>query len=198
MKNFNSCRIFKTLIILFIIHQIVLFENIHAASKKNCRERPIEVNIENADIILAGTVRKIERNYSQSTYAAYIQIHRIIKGHSQVYEILNMNYDSFFDINGGILNNHKNLVKKNQSKNVINGKILYVSKFGSKEICESSVKPHDVRIFLLGVDSHKSIYLNSSLIQPRLMRAKPKNSITMSGEYFDDSIRKHISCFLQS
>lgn len=49
-----------------------------------CREKTLDENIKNADVIITGLVRRLERNYSESTYSAFIQIHRILKGLSKI------------------------------------------------------------------------------------------------------------------
>lgn len=150
-----------------------------------CKENPIELNIENADVIIAGTVRKLNKNYSDSIYGAYVQIHRVIKGHNQVYDIFNLKIENR---NDPIERANRNLAKRT-NKLTINGNILFINNFGSGFICESNVKPHDVRIFLLSIDKHKNLYLNSSLIQPILAKAKNLNTY-IENEYYEDTKSK--------
>ena len=141
-----------------------------------CKEKPLEQNIENADVIFAGTVRKLERNYSSVHYSALIEIHRIIKGYHLVYDIVYANIDSqrlFVD------GQNRPILARRTSANklVINGHVIYVNNFGSNAICESKVKPNDVRIFLLSMDKQRKLYLNSSLVQPTLTKLRNLNAI---------------------
>ena len=145
-------------------------------SIQSCKEKPIELNVENAEIILTGTVRKLERNYSQMQYGAYIEVHRIIKGHIQIYELFNLNFNEN--------EMQKNLTKRT-SKQSIYGHILFINNFGDPRICDSIVKPHDVRIFMLGIDSNQRLYLNSSLVQPTLTKIRNLNIVSENEHTFD-------------
>lgn len=61
---------------------------------------------------------------------------------------------------------------KSKRNKVVNGNLLYVRNFGSPSICESDVKPNDVRVFLLKLeqlDDHDEtsyyLSLNSSVVR---------------------------------
>lgn len=59
---------------------------------------------------------------------------------------------------------------KRTNKLLINGNLLFVRNFGSESICESHVKPNDVRVFLMRFerglfDDEPRVFLNSSLIR---------------------------------
>ena len=138
---------------------------------KQCKEKPIEQNIDNADVIISGTVRKLERNYSFNLYSALVEVHRIFKGHQQVNDLLSFNLENSLakDI-------QRNLTKRT-SKFIINGHLLNLYNFGSIEICESNVRPHDVRIFLLTISRQKRLTLNSSLIIPTLTSLRNLNTL---------------------
>ena len=153
--------------------------NLSLVSLQTCKEKPIELNVENADVILTGTVRKIERNYSQQQYGAYIEIHRIIKGHDQIYEIYNMNYENAFSIEM-----QKNLSKRT-NRNSINGHVIFVYNFGNLQICEAVVSPHDVGIYLLSIDAQNRLYLNSSVIKPILTKVNNLNVISANENTYD-------------
>lgn len=89
MAKFGDINFFKkiyhnlsiTVIALILAHSNADF----------CLEKPLEENIKNADVILTGLVRRLERNYSEQSYSAYIQIHRILKGTSK-----HFNYTKYF------------------------------------------------------------------------------------------------------
>lgn len=177
-------RIF--LVFLFVLFN--LFNRIWTQDQRNCKESPLEVNIDQADVIIAGTVRKLERNYSKETYAAYVQIHRVIKGQNLLIDFLNIKLDNnLVDSNA----NTKLLIKRT-NKIVVNGNLVHVKNFGSKIICESNVKPNDVRIFLLEMDSNnRMLYLKSSLIKTTLAKSKsndlasdPKNTNELCNSFF--------------
>jgi hypothetical protein len=151
---------------------ISYYYNVYENNK--CREsRPAEESFLAAHIIVTGTVRKIERNYSQATYAASVQIHRILKGYELVYDLLNINTAAAAEASSSSNSNlfhlaekrDKLLAKRTSKFASINGNFMLVRNFGSAAFCDSHVKPNDVRIFLLKVNSRKEIYLASSLIR---------------------------------
>lgn len=160
------------LILLIII--IVINISLVVPVSQACKEKPIELNVDNADIILAGTVRKLERNYSLTQYGAYVEVHRVIKGNHLIYDVYNTVYENPYQIEM-----QKNLSKRtHRQQNSISGQIIFVYNFGDTNICSSKVSPHDVRIFLLSVDTYKRLYLNSSLIEPTLTKARNLNTIS--------------------
>jgi len=167
----------RNLLINIACKVLILFILIaESPGQELCVERPIELNVENADIILTGTVRKIERNYSEYQYAAYIEIHRIIKGHHQINELFNMNMENI---------EIRNSLSKRTNRQSINGQIIFIYNFGDRSICDSVVKPHDVRIFMLSIDSFQRLYLNSSLIQPTLKKLRNLNIISQNEQTYD-------------
>ena len=141
---------------------------------KICKEKYIEQNIESADVILVGTVRQIERNYSSDLYGASIEIHRIIKGRAQVYELFNMNFNDNTNQNKRLKLKSK---KEHFKRFTVTGNSIFAYNFGATDICESNVKPNDVRIFLFGIDDSKKLYLNSSVIQPISKELRNLNSL---------------------
>ena len=167
-RNFLINIACKVLILFTLIAEL--------SGQELCVERPIELNVENADVILTGTVRKIERNYSDHQYAAYIEIHRIIKGHHQINEIFNMNSENI---------EIQRSLSKRTNRQSINGQIIFIYNFGDKLICDAIVKPHDVRIFMLSVDSFQRLYLNSSLIQPTLKKLRNLNIVSQNEHTYD-------------
>lgn len=165
--------IFRRKFIIFGNLQIVCLALLFLSSgtsSKVCREKYVDENIANADIILSGTVRKVERNYSSDLYGALIEIHRIVKGREKVYDLFDLKIDDE--------DNHLRLkTKKNIKRVTVNGNTIFVLNFGSPNICESNVKPHDVRIFMLRIDSSKQLFLNSSIIQPISKELRNLNSL---------------------
>lgn len=166
-----------------------LFNN--GGSGEQCRERPIEENFLQADIIITGTVKSLERNASRShkhmtPYSAQIQIHRIIKGYDLVFKLLNINVEQLSAVEQA--NKRNKLFAKRTSKLSMNGNLVTVRNFGEKSICESNVKPHDVRIFPLRVDvkNNNQLYLSSSLI--KVKSGNVKNGLT------DDNVRDNTKC----
>lgn len=160
-----------------------------------CLENPIQQNIENADVILVGGVRQIERNHSNGMFDSLVQIHRIIKGHHLIYELLSLNYESARRDEPNH-RNHPHLVKKLSQVNVtqrerrsinkftINGQHLTVHNMGNKKICDASAKPNDVRIFLLGYDAAtRHLVLNSSLIKAELNKMINLNAFIENENY---------------
>jgi hypothetical protein len=179
--------------IVFIVLTIAkCWPSINCISGYYCKEKPIEESIQKADIILAGIVRKLIRNYSSELYSAQIQIHRIIKGHSLVYELFNA-----LSYNYNIREEHKlSLMKsfdKRTLKLVLNGQTIHVNNFGSPLICDSDVRPHDVRVFLLVVDKKMNVYLNSSILRPQLSRTRSLNALI---DGLHDSADEQLKCIL--
>lgn len=83
-------------------------------------------------------------------------------------------WKGYDNVNDLVLDRTQAEVKKNKPKRhdklLINGNLIYVRNFGSGSICESDVKPNDVRVFLLKVerslyDDEPHLSLNSSLIR---------------------------------
>ena len=167
-----------------------------------CKEKPIEQNVENADVIFVGTVRKIDRNYSHHIYDAFVQIHRIIKGHPQIYELVSSNYEyaKYIADNERSLTSSeallfRNVTKRAATKFTVNGHVVTITNFGSKQICDSHVTPNDIRVFMLTLESNphqqhhqyyaKRLVLNSSLIHTKLNSPTNLNSFIES-ENFED------------
>lgn len=149
----------KVNILYFQILCVLILPSIKAS--KVCKENYIDVNIAKADVILAGTVKKLDRNYSNELYAAQIEIHRIMKGRARVYDLLNLEFTP---------DENKHLrLKSNQIKKkriTFSGDTIQVYNFGSPDICESNVKPHDVGIFLVTIDENEKFILSSSVVPP--------------------------------
>ena len=172
--SINSTKVFVLVILIFNSSII--------ACSKVCREKYIDENIASADIILAGTVRKLDRNYSMNLYGALIEINRIIKGRQIVYDLFDLNFNSSHDDTEttSLLVRHKSGHNKNTKKKrlvTVTGNTIAAYNFGTQEICESNVKPHDVRIFLLKIDAGKQLHLSSSIIQPISKELRNLNSL---------------------
>lgn len=155
--------IFANLVIIFI-----LSTSLGVVSPTKCIEKPIELRVENADVILSGVVRKIDWNNSEKAYSAFVQPYHIIKGASLV------NYT-----------NNISLISENltwsSTKTDIWKDLFKVKNFGS-EICDSNVKLGDIRVFLLKFDSiSKELALNSSLI--RISPVKIQNFEIISNNF---------------
>jgi len=155
-------------ILPIIIFSLLLLSSV--ASSKICREKYVDENIANADAILAGAVKKIEPSHSGGFYGARIEIYRIVKGREKIFNLLNLTIDD----DDSQLRLKK---RKNPKRLIINGHVINVNNFGSRNICESDVKPNDVRIFLLTIDSNKQLFLNSSVIQPISKELRNLNSL---------------------
>ena len=69
-------------------------------------------------------------------------------------------------------------LSKRTNRQSINGQIIFIYNFGDKRICDSLVRPHDVRIFMLSVDNYQRLHLNSSLIQPTLKQLRDLNIVS--------------------
>lgn len=89
MSKISDINFFKKIVQIIVFAVILVDSNAHF-----CLEKPLEENIKNSDVILTGLVRRLERNYSEQGYSAYIQIHRILKGKSK-----NFNYTESFIFN---------------------------------------------------------------------------------------------------
>lgn len=160
-----------------------------------CREKPLEQNIHNADVIITGMVRKLERLYSESIYGAYVQIHRILKGFDQMNDFLRQTSATIDDSsNSREKFSNKFLAKRTNKMSLINGNVLFVKNFGSSSICESHVKPNDVRVFLLKLVSEnkdeRSIYLNSSLVK---IEANSLRNSASNGKN-DEELKDYMKC----
>ena len=182
-KCADKCLFFNCL--SFMITFITVFLAASVKSSQLCRDDYIGDNIERADIILAGTVRNLNRNFSSEKYGAMLEIHRIIKGRVLIYDIFNLKMEY-------IENRRLRLKSSNPQKQkrlTVNGNTLFVHNFGDSKFCQSDVKPHDVRIFLLTVDDEKQLHLSSSVIQPiskdlRNLNSLYENQFTDRCNYF--------------
>ena len=165
----NNFLLFNRIIKVIVFLAIFVVEI--QCTSKTCKEKPIEQNIENADVILVGTVRKLERNYSFNLYVALIEVQRIFKGHQQINDLLSFNLE-----NSLVKDIQRNLTKRT-NKFAVNKHFLQIYNLGSNEICESNVRPHEVRIFLLNVSKQKRLNLNSSLIPTTLTTLRNLNTL---------------------
>jgi hypothetical protein len=169
-------------LIFFLGHISLNFNNKILVKSSSCikdfnNRRTIEASIEQADVIIAGQVRRVD-SYSpenhtlfNTSYGAFIQINRIIKGQTLLYDILNRvnskklkskkrEFDSILN-----KNNTKQSLKRTKKYSII-GNMVYVKNFGNLSICVSRVEQNDFRIFLLSYDSSKkSLMLDSSLVE---------------------------------
>lgn len=207
--SMNSCRVEGA----FNAREISQIKSLAASSSiehssaavAKCKERAIEQNVENADVIFVGTVRKIDRNYSHHIYDAFVQIHRIIKGHPQIYELVSSNYEyaKYISDNERSLTSSeallfRNVTKRAATKFTVNGHVVTITNFGNKQICDSHVTPNDIRVFMLTLESNphqqqhhhhqyyaKRLVLNSSVIHTRLNSLTNLNSFIES-ENFED------------
>ncbi|CAF0717274.1 unnamed protein product [Brachionus calyciflorus] len=147
---------------------------------KICRESSIEENVVKSDVIISGIVRKLERDYSKQTYGAYIQIHRVIKGNAFISDNFNVSFEKI---------DYK--TKRTHRASLPSG-LLNVRNFGSEKICDSNVKPNDIRIFLLRFDQkQKNLLLNSSVIKITL--SKMQNFELIDNNY-DLNATKYTDC----
>jgi hypothetical protein len=154
-----------------------------------------------ADVMVSGVVRKLERHVNpnrSSSYGAYIQINRVIKGHSLLFELLRAKqsaaanrHSSPFSINNklDVQSSLDNLFQNESDTDEVNvsiasrnntslrrtkkfsavGNTIYVRGFGSHSICDSRVFVGDYRIVLVRVDSEtKHLFLNASVIRTHL------------------------------
>lgn len=166
--DFKAVKVYRVKPYIFIsLHLVVLFFSAQDVSTSNvCRENYIEENINKADVILAGIVKKIEQKYSDEKYVALVEIHRIIKGRKTTYELFNLR----------MFHSRSEQERKKTKRRTVNGNKILIHNFGNKEICESDVKPNDVRIFLLSEENGK-LFVNSSLIQPTSKGQRNLNSL---------------------
>lgn len=166
MKYFNFISIIVT---LFFISNV--------DTTKLCREDYIDQNIQKADIILVGTVQKLEHNYTSNLYGALIEIHRIIKGRLQIYEMFNLKLEYMENKQTRLRLKSGNSSGQKAKRLTVNGNTLIVYNFGSSEICASDVKPNDAGVFLLKIDEQKKLKLSSSIIQPISKELRNLNSL---------------------
>lgn len=139
---------------LFIAVFFIICTLLQATSQTNCIEKLLELRVENADVISSGVIRKIDRNHSDRTYEALVELNHVTKGAA----ILNSHFNMSFDKKDLMLT--KSINEADTWKNLV-----IIKNFGSS-ICESNVKPGDVRIFFLKSDlNSKEMTINSSLIQ---------------------------------
>lgn len=166
--DLKSARVYLVKPYIFIcLHLVVISFSAQGVSTSNiCRENYIEENINNADVILAGIVKKIEQKYSDEKYVALVEIHRIIKGRKKTYELFNLR----------MFHSRSEQERKKTRRRTVNGNKILIHNFGNKEICESDVKPNDVRVFLLSEENGK-LFVNSSLIQPTSREQRDLNSL---------------------
>jgi hypothetical protein len=146
---------------------ILLFLILSVHSSNICKESYIEDNINSADVVLAGAVTNIERSQDEK-FVALVEIHRIIKGRKEIYDL--------FDLKLELNESKQGPEKKKFKRRTVNGNKIFIYNFGNKQICDSSVKPKDVRIFLLSIQNEQ-LFLNSSLIQPISKELRNLNSM---------------------
>ncbi|RNA43443.1 hypothetical protein BpHYR1_039739 [Brachionus plicatilis] len=152
-------------LVVFVLSVIYRIESL-----KTCIEKPIELRVENAEVICSGIVRKVDWNHSDQTYGAFVQLNNIVKGASLLNDHLNISLDNKDSMRT------KPIDKADTWKNLV-----YIKDFGSK-ICESDVRTNDVRIFLVKFDAKKKhLVLNSSLI--RISPVKTQNFEIISNNF---------------
>ena len=168
-SKMNRFDIITILVALFFVSKV--------NTSKVCRENYIDQNFEKADIILVGTVQKLEHNYYSNSYGALIEIHRIIKGRLQIYDLLNLKLEYMENKRARLRLKSGNSSNKKTKRLTVNGNTLIVYNFGSAEICASDVKPNDVGVFLLNIDERRKLKLSSSVIHPISKELRNLNSL---------------------
>ncbi len=170
---------------------------------KACKEaQSLDSYVAQADIIVSGVVRKLERhaNPNRSTsYGAYIQINGVVKGHVLLFELLrgkqstlnsysniqqmfnenNQNSNSLNNLfnrddtdEGTVIFRNKSLLKRTKKFSAV-GNTIYVRGFGSQAICNSRVHLNDYRILMLRLNQDgRYLYLDSSLMEIYLPLSK--------------------------
>ena len=174
----------------------------------NCKEKAIELNLAQADIVIAGVVRRLEPRHilTDKPYGAYIQIHRVIKGHIPLYDLLSAKWpneqqikavndesDVVSDISMQVANRSSGGSElKRMKKFSAIGSTVFVRNMGSALICNSKVKVNDYRVFLLRFDSDRQhLYLNSSVIQANL---SPSSRLKSSQYQLEDIFQEEPKC----
>jgi hypothetical protein len=165
------------IITILIVTQIVIINCDNTKNETLCLENEGKVNIYNADLIISGIVRRLDRNYASLTYGAFIQIHRILKGHQLATKLISKMKEK--------KEIHNNDDDYSHNTNLLNGHTIFVNNFGSHTICDSNVRPHQIGIFLLKFNYLDHTFnLNSSIINIVL----PKLNSLLIGNDFNNQI----------
>lgn len=164
MSNKWFKNMLKTNLVVILIFSIYF----GAVFATKCTEKPMELRMVNADVIFSGVVRKIDWNNSEKVYSAFVQPYHLIKGTSLI------NFTNSMSLRS------ENLTWSS-TKTDIWKDLVNIKNFGS-DMCDSNVRPGDVRIFLLKFDSiSKELTLNSSLI--RISPVKIQNFEIISNNF---------------
>ena len=152
---------------LVILLIILKFNHSHLWNRDDraeCKENGIVKNVENADLILAGTIKDHAIYLPDS---AIIKINRLIKGHNQLLEILNDNNQNQYDRTRRIRKKVKSIRQSTFRKILNNSSYILVKNF-DQNFCVSRLKQEDSAVFLIKIDySTKEFYLNSSIVRIR-------------------------------
>ncbi|XP_076451600.1 agrin-like isoform X2 [Babylonia areolata] len=140
------------------------------AARADCHdsEKSLEAREEMANVVLTGTVKKLEVMGSNAgLYKGEIEIKRVFKGNDVVNQVANIVIDP-----------------------VRNHKMVMVEGFGDPHICHSQVHVSDTKIFLLNKGYNGELKLNSSILNVILVNldhmeavVKRKHVLKSEGTY---------------
>ncbi|XP_041377630.1 agrin-like isoform X2 [Gigantopelta aegis] len=133
----------------------------HTCRKQTaCREETLELREEHANVVISGTVREIiPDSNGDKMYKSGIEVKRVFKGNSIVDSVTNF------------------------EDPVSRHKMLMVEGFGDSSICDSEVRPHDTRIFLLNKGSNGALKLNSSIVPITLVNLEYTDALVKGRPY---------------
>ena len=134
---------------------LLSFCQLHTCRKQTgCREDPLEYREEQANVVISGTVREIiPDSNGDKIYKSGIEVKRVFKGNSIVDSVTNF------------------------EDPVTHHKMLVVEGFGDQALCDSDVRPHDTRIFLLNRGSNGVLKLNSSIVPITLVNLEHTDAL---------------------
>lgn len=129
--------------------------------KKGCHEKALEQREEEANIVMTGTVRELYPDWQHpNMYKGEVEIKRVFKGTNSIRQMPGMhNARRFFR------------------------KMVMVDGFGDPKICDSKVRRHDTRIFLLKKDDNGKLHLGSSVVRLTLPNIEQADA-AVKGEVF--------------
>lgn len=133
-------------------------------SYRDCREERLHLREDTSDVIVTGTVEKVDRHADDQEYGAQIIVKRVIKYPKP---------EAGFDARPG--------------------KVIRVEGFGNEAICDHHIKVKDSRVFLLKISSKRQLRLNATLLRitvPNLERI----AAVVKGETYKRSIINEEPC----
>ena len=129
--------------------------------KRGCHEKALELREEEANVVMSGTIRELYPDWQHpKMFKGEVEIKRVFKGDNEIRSMPGMAHA-------------RRLFRK----------MVTVDGFGDPRICDSKVRRHDTRIFLLKKKENGELKLESSVVRLTLPNIEQADA-AVKGKFF--------------